>query len=90
MVGGGLHNFSVSPSPIRTNWVVELIGTCLGLGLGSLGTRLCDKSSVVSANYLRLEPRLFRQFYNSIIFVDAAIKALNMYIAGGPINKSLG
>ena len=24
------HNFSVSPSPLETNWVLELIGTLLG------------------------------------------------------------
>ena len=25
--GGGLQDFSVSPSPLGTNWVLDLIGT---------------------------------------------------------------
>ena len=32
------QDFNVSPSPLVTNWVFELIGTWLGLGLGGLGT----------------------------------------------------
>ena len=35
--GGGLQHFSVSPSP---SWVLDLIGTWLGLGLGDFGTGL--------------------------------------------------
>ena len=27
---GGLQDFSVSPIPLETNWVLELIGTLLG------------------------------------------------------------
>ena len=40
MVVGGLQDFSVSHgvSPFRFNWVLELIGTWLGLGLGGFGT----------------------------------------------------
>ena len=34
--GGGLQHFSVSPSPF---WVLDLIGTWLGLGLGVFGTK---------------------------------------------------
>ena len=34
---GGLQDFSVSPSPLGTNWVLELIGTWFGLGQGVLG-----------------------------------------------------
>ena len=34
---GGLQEFSVSPSPLGTNWGLELIGAWLGLGLGGLG-----------------------------------------------------
>ena len=30
--------FSVSPSPLGTNWVLELFGTWLGFGLGVFGT----------------------------------------------------
>ena len=33
---GGLQHFSVSPSPF---WVLDLIGTWLGLGQGGFGTR---------------------------------------------------
>ena len=44
--------------------------------------RLCDKSLVVSINYFGVEPHLFGQFYNSIIIVDAAIKALNILQVG--------
>ena len=36
----GLQDFIVSPSHLWTNWVFELIGTCLGLGLESYGTGL--------------------------------------------------
>ena len=36
----GLQDFIVSPSPLGTNCVFELIGTCLGLGLEGLGTEL--------------------------------------------------
>ena len=35
-VGGGPHDFSVSPSPLWTNWVFELGWTGLVLGLGQL------------------------------------------------------
>ena len=31
VVVGGLQNFSVSPSPLETNWVFELGWTLLGL-----------------------------------------------------------
>ena len=34
----GLQVFSVSPSPIETNWVLEFFGTWSGLGLGAFGT----------------------------------------------------
>ena len=41
--GGGPHDFSVSPRPLGTYWVFELIGTFLGMGLGwgfgDLGTK---------------------------------------------------
>ena len=33
-LGGGIQHFSVSPSPLGTTWVLELILTWLGLGLG--------------------------------------------------------
>ena len=36
---GGLQDFSVSPSPLGTHWVFELIRTWLGLGLGGLGSK---------------------------------------------------
>ena len=36
--GGGLQDFSVSPSPLGTNQVLEVIGTWLGLGQGDFGT----------------------------------------------------
>ena len=39
VVVGGIQDFSVSPSPLGTNWVSELIGTWLGLSLGGLGTK---------------------------------------------------
>ena len=35
----GLQVFSVSPSPIETNWVLEFFGTWSGLGLGAFGTK---------------------------------------------------
>ena len=35
-MGGGLEQFSVSPSPLL---VLDLIGTWLGLGLGVFGTK---------------------------------------------------
>ena len=35
-MGGGLEQFSVSPSPLL---VLDLIGTWLGLGLGGFGTK---------------------------------------------------
>ena len=38
-VGGGPHDFSVSPSPLQTNWVLELGWTGLGMGLWGLGTK---------------------------------------------------
>ena len=38
-VGGGPHDFSVSPSPLGTNLVFELGCTGLGLGLGGIGTK---------------------------------------------------
>ena len=38
-VVGGLQDFSVSPSPLGTHWVFELIRTWLGLGLGGLGSK---------------------------------------------------
>ena len=33
------YDFSVSPSPLGTNWVLELIETWLGLGLEVFGTK---------------------------------------------------
>ena len=36
---GGPQDFSVSPSPLGTYWVFELILTWLGLGLGGFGTK---------------------------------------------------
>ena len=36
---GGLQHFSVSPSPLGTNLVLELNETRLGLGLGGFGTK---------------------------------------------------
>ena len=39
-MGGGLHNFSVSPKLLAgTNKVLELIVTWLGLGQWGLGTK---------------------------------------------------
>ena len=38
-VGVGPHDFSVSPSPLRTNWGFELGWTGLGLGLGGFETK---------------------------------------------------
>ena len=38
-VVGGLQHFSVSPSPLGTNLVLELNETRLGLGLGGFGTK---------------------------------------------------
>ena len=37
--GGGPQHFSVSPSPLWTNTVLEVIGTWLGLGLGFFWTK---------------------------------------------------
>ena len=37
-MGGCLQDFSVSPSPLGTYWVLELIGNRLGLGLGCFRT----------------------------------------------------
>ena len=53
VVGGGLQDSSVSPSPHWTNWVSELIWTWLGLGPGgfgikSLGTGLDNKDKEVT------------------------------------------
>ena len=39
MVGGGLQYFSVSPSPLWTNFGFVLGLTGLGLGLGGLRTK---------------------------------------------------
>ena len=39
LFGGGLQHFSVSPSPLVTYWVLTLVGSCLGLGLGGFGTK---------------------------------------------------
>ena len=39
-LGGGLLTFSVSLSPLGTNWALELNETWLGLGLGILGLRV--------------------------------------------------
>ena len=39
LCGGGLQHFSVSPSPLVTYWVLKLIGSWLGLGLGGFGTK---------------------------------------------------
>ena len=36
---GGLQDFSVSPIPLGTNRVLELIGTWFGLGLVGFGTK---------------------------------------------------
>ena len=38
--GGGLQQLSVSLSPLGTNWVLELIGTWLGLGVEGFETGL--------------------------------------------------
>ena len=43
-MGGGLQDFSVSPSPLGPNWVFELSWTGLRLGLGVLGTGLDNLS----------------------------------------------
>ena len=37
--GGGIEDFSVSPSLLGNNLVLELIGTWLGFGLGGFGTK---------------------------------------------------
>ena len=34
-----LQHFSASPSPLGTNWVLEVIGTGLELGLEGFGTK---------------------------------------------------
>ena len=39
MGGGGLQDFSVSCSPLGTNWNLELIGTSLGLGQWGFGPK---------------------------------------------------
>ena len=42
VVGGGWVAYSILvsvPGPFGTNWVLELIGTLLGLGLGGFGTK---------------------------------------------------
>ena len=41
-MGGGLQDFGVSTSPLGTNFVLELIGTCLEFGTNTkdLGTGL--------------------------------------------------
>ena len=36
---GSPHDFSASPSPLRTNWVFKLGWTKLGMGLGAWGLR---------------------------------------------------
>ena len=38
-MGGGLQTFSVSLSPLGTNWALVLNETWLGLGLGDFGTK---------------------------------------------------
>ena len=38
-MGGGPHDFSVSPSPLSTNLGFELGCTGLGFGLGVFGTK---------------------------------------------------
>ena len=38
-MGGDLQDFSVSPSPLDTNWVLELIWTWFWVGLGGFGTK---------------------------------------------------
>ena len=38
-VGGGPHDFSVSPSPVGTNLGFELCCTGLGSGLRGIGTK---------------------------------------------------
>ena len=35
---GCLQDLSVSPIPLTTNWIFELIGTWFGLSLGGIGT----------------------------------------------------
>ena len=37
--GGGPQDFIVRPRPLGPNWVFVLIRTCLGLGLGGMGTK---------------------------------------------------
>ena len=44
VVVGGLQDLGVSRSSLGTNWVFELIGTWLGLGLGHLGTKIFIQS----------------------------------------------
>ena len=43
-----IQDFSVIPSPLGTNLVLELIGTWLGsgLGLGGLGTGVDNRSAL--------------------------------------------
>ena len=36
---GESEDFRVSPNPLGTNWVFELIRTLVGQGLGGFGTR---------------------------------------------------
>ena len=39
MVGGGLQDFSVSPSLFGTNFILKLLGFWFWLGLGDFGTK---------------------------------------------------
>ena len=45
-----LPDFSVSPIPLGTNWVLELIGTWFGLGLGGLGLRVWGQGLTIESS----------------------------------------
>ena len=47
LLDGGTHDFSVSPSPLGTNWVFELCWTGLGLGLEVLGIRVWEQGLII-------------------------------------------
>ena len=84
---GGLQDFSVSPSPLGTNWVFELIRTWLGLDLGGLGTRglgtgLCNKRQIDcfqnTRSFLRIYLNIFH--HNPVIFAFDVCKKSDVIV----------
>ena len=60
--GGGLQDFSVSPSPLWANLGFELGWTELGLGLGGLGIKgIGDYGLTISNNLKKLKSRRSKQ-----------------------------